>query len=217
MNDKIVERIKKLLALADDQAGLPEGDRAAFLASKLMRENAIELSSLNIKEEILKQDFEVGRSNWKRNLMNLVANFCSCKYVFLLGKREGFLIGYKSDAEIASYLFDLIVVQIEAECQAYLNTLFAARGKKAANDFKTSAVYGVAEKFRQIKSQDGVSDSSGTALVLARSKQVDAWVRENMNVVSAASKAVTLNSQGYNAGKNVRLSAGIPNSRLLEG
>lgn len=63
MNDKMINRVKALLARADDQRGLPEGELAASIAERLMREHALTMEQLQEKELIVKISQEIGRSN----------------------------------------------------------------------------------------------------------------------------------------------------------
>ena len=46
----IIEKIAKLLNLANDQDGTPEGENAIAMASKLMAKHRIEMSEVSIKE-----------------------------------------------------------------------------------------------------------------------------------------------------------------------
>lgn len=223
--DKLVNRVKALLALAEDQKGKPEGEVAAKIAEKLMRQHAITQDQLQEKEQIVMLNREIGRSNWLRDLFNVVAKFCSCKVWVVTGTRQMGLAGHASDLEICEYLFDLIRMQIERECELYLGRLKnrdqfnpfgqapiqtnAEGGKGTAHSFKMSAVSGVSYKLGQIKRASESEDQQGTALVLSRARQVEDWVATQIRLYSRSAAGYRPNQDGFNAGKNVRLSAGV--------
>lgn len=201
--ENLVEKIKSLLRLADDQAGTPEGELAAKFAEKIMREHAIAQDMLVEKELIVVLPVEVGRSNWLRVLLHHVAIFCSCKAWIITGTRMMHIAGYESDLEIAAYLFDLIRRQIDFQCN------MLRRGKSEANDFRMSAVQGVADKLKAIKASSNVVDQTGTALVLSRYREVMGHVSSLVRLAPSKGGSYTPNAAGYTAGQNVRLSPGI--------
>ncbi len=219
-SEKIVNRIKNLLSRADDQHGTPEGELAAAIAAKMMREHAIQMEDLQEKEKIIQITQEIGRSNWLRNLLNHVSNFCSCRCWIHSGRPMMSIAGYESDMEIAHYLFDLIKLQIENAAAQYVRN-HPIGGKKISNDFKMSAVAGVAAKLSAIKAQDKGSDPTGTALVLSRGREVSQWVNERNKLREGHSPGYSHNQSGFEVGKNVRLSNGIagigPAPRQLKG
>lgn len=202
-SDAIVEKIKSLLRLADNQAGLPEGELAAKMAEKIMRQHAISQEDLVEKEQILQFPVEVGRSNWKRILLYNVGIFCSCKSWIVSGTRIMQIAGHESDLQIAAYLFDLIKTQIEHQCN------LVRRNKSDANNFRRSAVAGVAAKLNAIKNASRAEDQTGTALVLSRYREVENWVALSNRLRDGKSAGYRHDSAGYQAGQNVRLSAGI--------
>lgn len=206
--ESMVEKVKSLLRLADNQKGLPEGELAAQIAARLMMQHAIDMDQVvDQPEQIVVFPAEVGRSNWLRILLNQVALFCSCKAWLISGTRTMKVAGYESDLEIASYLFDLIKTQIDFQCR-----LLSRSGKSAANDFRMSAVAGVSDKLRAIKLASQQEDTTGTgaALVLARSREVEIWVAEHVAGLKQGKGPTYRHDQsGYVAGQNVRLSPGI--------
>ena len=93
-NEKIIDRIKKLLATASDK-GATENEAmiAALKAQELMAKYNIELSEVQLeedKDEIVKLPTETGTGNkWKFVLAHTVAdNFC-CRH-FFIGKEDFF-------------------------------------------------------------------------------------------------------------------------------
>ena len=78
---KIVSRIRKLLALAESD-NLNEAEVAAKMATKLMKEHAISMSSLS-EADLLERDpvgvkaVEVGKTTWAINLAWAMATHCN--------------------------------------------------------------------------------------------------------------------------------------------
>ena len=48
----VLEKLQKLLGVAEDQAGHPEGATAAAIAQKLMREHAIEMADIPLATQV---------------------------------------------------------------------------------------------------------------------------------------------------------------------
>ncbi len=210
--ESIVRKIQAILRLAEDRKGTPEGETAAKHAFRLMREYAIDQSRLEVKEKIIELNQEIGRSNWLRSLFGDIAEFCSCKAFIWSGQRQMTIAGHESDIEIAHYLFDLVREQIERECKYYLAENPFIKGKGAANDFKMSAVYGVHTKLEEIKRNARGEDPTGTALVLSRGREVNAFVEAKHKLAKASAPKYHMNNDGFTVGKNVRLSSGISSS-----
>lgn len=113
-NEKILEKVKKLFALADNNPSEEEAKSAALMAQKLMMENDIamwevENVDLEKKEEIGEEAIEVPAKKWKYTLAHIVADNFRVKF-FLRGKGVFIFYGHKTDAKIAvetfKYLFN---------------------------------------------------------------------------------------------------------------
>ena len=111
MTNPIVEKIKKILRLAMDQNGTPEGETAAKLAAKIMAAHQVAMSDIELGSEvepdpIEEQQFNCPQSVWRRLLANVVAKHCQCTaaYNTYRGGMKIHLYGHRSDIEIAKYL-----------------------------------------------------------------------------------------------------------------
>ena len=113
-NEKILEKVKKLFALADNNPSAEEAKSAALMAQKLMVENNIamwevENVDLEKKEEIGEEEIDVPAKKWKYTLAHTVADNFRVKF-FLRGKGTFIFYGHKTDAKIAvetfKYLFN---------------------------------------------------------------------------------------------------------------
>lgn len=113
-NEKVLEKVKKLFALAENNPSAEEAKSAALMAQKLMMENDIamwevENVDLEKKEEIGEEAIEVPAKKWKYTLAHTVADNFRVKF-FMRGKGTFIFYGHKTDAKIAvetfKYLFN---------------------------------------------------------------------------------------------------------------
>lgn len=111
-NEKVLEKIKKLFALAENNPCEEEAKSAALMAQKLMVENDIDMwevegVDLNKTEEIGEEEIEVPAKKWKYTLAHIVADNYRVKF-FLRGKGTFIFYGHKTDAKIAVETFKFL-------------------------------------------------------------------------------------------------------------
>ena len=219
----IIAKIEKLLRLSQDQSGTPEGETAARLASRMMAAHAIEMASIDLDKEVEhdpmeKQDMRVRVSVWRRILASTLGVHCNCQVAYTSHKGFGQYIsmyGHRTDIELLKYLYDICERQIEAEARRYVNELDEwDRGTKKmlGNNFRRSAVAGLNSKLMEIRKDTQAENAEGFALVRSRKQKVDEWVNENYSFRSGTSSGYGHSSDGYKAGRNVKLSAGVGSS-----
>lgn len=231
--NKIVQRIEKLMRLANNQKGTPEGETAARMAARLMTQHAIESSQLDLnvdrtKDPFVRKRFTCPKTAWTRRLASTIGDHCFVMFAFSTwGRHGGTFYGFKSDTEVALYLFDICKQQIEAAARKHLRELRAndpwsyqsikyLEGKK----FRNSAVQGLREKL--VAMRDEVKADVGTAsysLVIQRRDQAQAWAYENYSFGSSSiGRSYGSSRAGYEAGKRVNVGRGIdgetPNKQL---
>lgn len=110
-NDKIIEKIKKLLDLANYNPNKNESIAAALKAQQLMAKyhfNSHDIEDVEITEEIIDKEVFVGKGNkWKLQLASIIGkNFC-CK-AYKRGSERVVFYGYEKDTEIASSVFSYL-------------------------------------------------------------------------------------------------------------
>ena len=117
--DDIIERIKKLLALAeDDGATEAEATAAALMAQRLIAQNDVEQWELHSSaEEPIESHFSASaRSRWRWRLADVVAPAFRCRYCGST-ERTGWqrdniqrieFYGYRTDAKAATITFDFL-------------------------------------------------------------------------------------------------------------
>lgn len=115
--EKVLERVKNLLDLANNNPNENEAIAAALKAQELMAKYNIEMDQLDDKKEVREIVKEVYHQSskhemkkWKVCLANIIAKNFRCK-TYLINYRDVVFYGYKEDAEIAlqvfTYLYEL--------------------------------------------------------------------------------------------------------------
>lgn len=115
--EKILNKIKNLLDLANNNPNENEAIAAALKAQELMAKYNIELDQLDDKketreivEEIYHQSDKHEMRKWKIGLADIIAQNFRCK-VYFMNKKDVVFYGYKEDAKIAlnvfTYLYEI--------------------------------------------------------------------------------------------------------------
>lgn len=106
--EKVLDKIKKLLALAGNNPSEEEAMAAALKAQELMAEYNVTVTDEEDKIEMSESGFSTGvDNNWKYILSDVVATNFRCR-TYWLGKKRVIFYGYKSDCEIASQVFEFL-------------------------------------------------------------------------------------------------------------
>lgn len=111
MEEKIMNKIKNLLDLANNNPNENEAIAAALKAQELMAKYNIELDQLDNKAEtreiietIYRETGKHDMKKWKYGLAAIIAKNFRCKNYFL-GRSDVVFYGYKEDAQIALQVF----------------------------------------------------------------------------------------------------------------
>ena len=215
MSNPMIRKLQKMLALATDRAGTPEGETAARLAHKLLREAGLTMADVagvdNTPDPIQENVFRVAAATWRRSLWASVARFCGCDVFYTTGTKRLVVVGRKSDAEVAEYLVGSFIAQLDAELRQYKRE-HPWGTRSDWNSWRRSAASGVASKLRKLTEDARAEDAQGTALVVSRRAQARAWMDEHYNLSKGRTSRYNYNSAGYNAGTRVSLRAGVGGS-----
>lgn len=107
--EKMLDRVRKLLALAGNNPSEEEAISASLKAQELIAKYNLDLTDLEkVELEIGTSEFYTGvDKSWKYGLASVVANnFRVCCY--WLGKRTVVFYGYKQDTEVASMTYEYL-------------------------------------------------------------------------------------------------------------
>lgn len=173
--EKMIDKIKKILTLAQDNPSMEEGLSAALQAQKLMAKYNIhedEVTLEEIKDEITsvfsQQKHNSDLHAWRKILANIIARNFRCK-CYMRGQDVVFR-GYKADAEIALQIYlSLYTIGDQLGSKAYsTQKAETGTGKGAYNSFVTGFISGV---------EDGLN-AQCTALMIIVPKEVEDEFRE---------------------------------------
>jgi len=227
---KLLNRLRKLRALAEDQQGLPEAIAATAQANDLITMYGLGGYQLNIDARIDHQMVDAwvvlpDRSVWRRNLAHATAKFSSVFSLAFASKGRMHFFGRHADVVAAEYLYSVsaerIARQAEAHIDAWKDTLFRegarpkggqVRSQKTA--FCDSAVLGFKEKLTQIRYGEKQFDSTTTALQRADLSSAEAFAKaehdkRGLSWGSRRGKQVRLNEAGHAAGHRLGVTRGL--------
>lgn len=126
VDERIIDRIRKLLALAGDNPNEHEAAAAAAKAQALMQEHDLAAADVSVKTDartagitqaatVLRQRGKPG--SWKEGLFSAVAETSDC-WAWSTSTR-GSMLGRERDVEMAEYLFAYLVRELERLQHAY--------------------------------------------------------------------------------------------------
>jgi hypothetical protein len=207
----IAEKIKKLLALAANNANPNEAALAMERAQDLMVKYAIEedaLSSdpLRVKEAINTEAMGMGLQripHWEIRLLNAISRAFFCRVWYRPG-RDAFICGRETDRMALKATFEYL----RAECKRMADHAWnrvevdaMVHGKRWKNGFYEGCVATVTMRMTDAMKLL-VVDNAGTAIVLAnRQKDVDQWVNLNITLRANGARSKSMDPSGYHQGK----------------
>ena len=180
------ERIRKLLALAADQAGTPEGEAAARIARRLMIARARQMDGLSpadrqARDPYVRAPLAIGGGeSWRRRLAAAVARHCECRLAWSWANREAALYGPRSGTEIAEFLYTVLARRVDGARAAFSARLEAPDDQRARREggFCHSAVLALEGRLEALRRQEDTRDPEGGALVVSARHRLEEWLRE---------------------------------------
>lgn len=182
--EKIIDRIRKLLALASNNPSEAEREAALSKAHQMLIAHNLQMQDVQgTPEEMDVYSLHVPYSSspWSRTIVNAIAQLYFCKFVFMKhgGNRSytAQFIGMRSDADVARMVAESILNSVKRQ------GIIAARttgGSEAS--FKSAAatsIYWRCDKLKK-EAQQSATATPGTALVVQslytqRAKEAEAF------------------------------------------
>jgi hypothetical protein len=189
-DDKWLERVRKLLALAEDPAAtLAEAEAFTAKANELMARHSIDEALLaatqpdkKVKPEVRTIKTSAPFAREKRQLLGWIAQAFGCKSVLFSGNNGGSvsIVGFTSDIERAEILYtSLLVQQASALAREYIpyGVNKAAYKRSWLHGYAVAVYARLAAAERRV--QNEAKTTPGTDLVLAdRKTMVEATYAE---------------------------------------
>lgn len=209
--EKMVEKIKKMMALAENNPSEEESLSAALQAHKLMAKYNIHESEVTleeVKEDIVsifsEQKHGCHLMAWRKQLGAIVAKSFRCK-CYISGQDVVFR-GYRDDAQLALDVYLMLYkVGDKLGSKAYAQQMEEiGTGKGAYNSITTGFMYGVQDAF----------NAQCTALMIITPQEVEEdWEQfsANFRTVSPRKNRINKNlfDKGYAEGKQAVKSRAI--------
>lgn len=171
--ERIIEKIKKVLELSRKNPSEEEAKAAALKAQQLMAEYHItmrEIDDIDDVEKIVERHVSVkAGKKWKYQLASIVAKNFRCRY-FMYGSKIIVFYGYETDATIAAETFTYLFTVGNKAAKRYIGTLYKEAhdngefwdGSGVINNFLIGYMGGIKE----------VLDKQCTALMIVTPKEV---------------------------------------------
>lgn len=238
LSSRILDKIRKLMSLADNNSNLNESAAAFAQAQALLSKHRLTMAEVEAASETLQAGEQIIESakplyagervvRWKSYLASKIADLNSCKmfirYIrnYYNNKKESryVVVGRPSDIEIVEYLFQSISSQIEILCKNCMQSEGLGGGKTFANNFKFAAVETVVERLKAAD-QEAKQDYQGSAamvLIKRHEAEVVNWMAEKIGKLkslpaSSSQHNSTAQQLGRAAGYKIGLNKAIKSS-----
>lgn len=206
-------RIRKLLALAADQRGTPEGESAARIARRLIARYDLAGQDLHapVVDPIARIALDLdGSIRWRRKLAAAVARHCACVLSWSPGEGRAWIYGRCSGVAVAEYLLVLLQREVEQAAEKLdderpmmvRDTDWAQRRA----DFCGSAVLAVENRLLAMRQDEQRAEPEQCALVQRRADELRDWLeQQGMAFKKGAPDIFRYDPQGYAAGNSIAL------------
>ena len=214
MEDKIIERIKKLFALAGNNPNINEADLAMKMAKKLLDKHNLNMYQLIDKEEVgIKIEDELNMP-YVRIIYNTISDLYDVEYLVDRTSKpiKHLLIGTESNRVTASIVIEFVLSTIRKE------------SKGMGNGVRNSAAQEVYRRVTIIldeRNNDTEEVIPGTGLIpvdasLLFKQERDEWIEEIIGKVNKGKKTHSArDSRGVAIGKKVSINTQISNRCAL--
>jgi hypothetical protein len=215
MNEKIIEKIKKLLSRAEGNSNEHEAKVCILKAQKLMAEYNISMLQIDCKDDvddIIEGNIgNVGRTTWWEKNLSVIISKNFKVYVYLKQYHRGTQIsflGRETDVNIAMISFEFTEKAIKRLSKAYMAKHRGGVGIK--NDYIRGFLQGLKEQFEE------QVNKNEWGLVLVVDKDVtDVYNKKNLKKTQTSRVRTSNNNhainEGYKTGKSFIITNGYIN------
>jgi hypothetical protein len=209
-------RLERLKALAEDQAGTPEGELAARLAREITLDRHRQLSGMDLEtrnqvDPFMRQDLNLGgKAFWRRRVASLTAHHCDCLCSF--SGQQARLSGRRSSVLVADHLYQVMSRSITMEQIAWVGSNNLLDDPRAGRDFAHSAVLALQHRLVTLRQQDKENPES-RALVRSDRKALRGWLEgQGVSLKADVPFPYAYTQDGYEAGYRVPLQGAVEES-----
>lgn len=212
------ERLAKLLALAQDQAGQPEGELAAEKARALLRRLASDRAAAPAPagepDPFERRSRALGApSPWRRRLAASVAAHCACVCAWPAATDQVALFGRASALAICDYLIDVLMREVVDRRDGWRAAHPDATGAEI-NGFCHSAVTAIEHRLRDSRAEERRAWADAHALVLRDRDRLEDWLQaQGLDWQPAKPSPYGFSRDGYAAGHAIPVHDGLSGAR----
>jgi hypothetical protein len=228
--DNVLDKIRKLLALAGNNPNQYEAISAAEMASKLLAEYNLSLTDVELKQIVTKEVIfeELKIATWIQILASIISRVFDCdvyssRFSVSGGKYKIVFVGNKSDAEVAYYVYDYLYRAIGnlIDKKVKENTS-SIHGNTIRKDYSLGIIsilekrlidfYGKEKEKNDIKTNEYGKTSK--ELMVIKQDAIAKWLAENVGKintkkVSGMSRNKSVYESGMDDGEKISLTHGI--------
>ena len=210
MNEKIINRIKKMFALANNEGATPgEAENAMRMANNLLEKYNLQMMDLHTQEDMSIRIRDYNSASWVKQVNIAVSEIYSC--VFFMSKSNYTFVGTESNLVTCMIVSESIITNINK----------AGKGKGA--DFRNGAALELVRQCREIMSARRAStETTGTGIVLSAvyDKEMDRsekFIKEmlNINLTTGRSNRMKSSQAGRDYGSTLNPHAHLSNKKAL--
>lgn len=205
---KIIEKIKKILALARDPAATPdEAATAAAMAQKLMQQHQLEEADLvekgHIKLDPISYEifYQSARTDtWIQNLANSLAPAFSCIVLLSTGRGLG-VVGRPDNREAFKFTFEYLKQTIHnmatRSCPSHVH------GRRWTNSYGVGCAVKIHQRIKEERAalKAAADAMDGNAIILVKEEAlVQEFVKTQMNTKKGSPSQADFDASGYRQG-----------------
>lgn len=187
--ESIVERVRKMVALARDNAASPgEIENAMKLARELMTKYGIEDGEVEPAQQqatINRADSasRAGWARWEQSLINVVTNVCDVKAVLNHSGRKVTIqfVGFPADVAVACALYPALLASIRVCARMQFGQGWNFHHRSFAEGF----IAGLSKQARQAKQ----AAQQANAIILRKDLAIQKWMDDNLKLRPGRSSA----------------------------
>lgn len=186
--DRIVDRVKKLLALSSSQ-NPHEAALAAAKAQELLFKHNLSLAMVEAElpggrhSRYINDRFDSGGwMDWRRRLLAAVARNNFCRGVSYEGTRDVGIVGEPHNVLVVKHLYAFLVrelMRLADAAAAEQPDLDAENARAWKRSFFLGAVRTIAQRLAAQRQRDAAADPQSTALVLRKGQELDEAYRQH--------------------------------------
>ncbi len=230
--EKIINKIRKLTALAERAGSEAEAETAMSLVHELLTKYNISIADIKstgdteYEQRVFRETY--GQA-WVRIIYAAISSlyFCRCFYNTSEGRQNISVVGRPLNVETVKYIMEVVLRTANRQAREYAHqpTIRTSNRRNALNSFKKGYGVRIAQRcyamIEEAKSQDFQGSEAGSALVVAnyyKSEEIaiNAWLERERGI--KALKAARLNFGGdlesMRAGEKAANNVNLRNSGL---